>query len=89
MDPPAAGYLCGSCRNGGAAMSAPKPPCAPACPRRSSTCHNRKFCEEWGVYEDAQAAYKAAVEAAKREDDDYASARKGHVTEEVLRGRRR
>lgn len=89
MGPPAAGYLCGSCCNGGAAMSAPKPPCVPACPRRSPTCHNREFCKEWGVFQDALAHHKAIAAAARREEDDYEKARKGHVHDDVLKGRRR
>ena len=70
-------------------MSKPKPPCAPACPRRSSDCHDREFCEKWGAYQDALEQYKAVISAAKREVDDYAFARKGHVHDDVLRGRRK
>lgn len=70
-------------------MSMPKPPCAPACTRRSPTCHNREFCVDWGIYQDAMARYRSAIEAARKEDDDYTFARKGHVNDDVLRGKRK
>ena len=41
-------------------MSKPEPPCSRDCPRRraSPNCHNRDYCREWGLYEDADAAWK-------------------------------
>jgi len=53
-------------------MSRPQPPCGRNCPRRSAApnCHNRDYCEDWGKYEDAVAAWKATEFKGRMEERD-------------------
>lgn len=57
-------------------MGKPLPPCVPDCEKRSLNCHNREVCAAWGRYQVALAEYRRCVKAAKRQEDDFTTARR-------------
>ena len=57
-------------------MAKPMPPCTRDCPRRSMVCHDKEICPEWGDYQTALAAWHAAIQGAKKKEDDLRVARR-------------
>lgn len=47
------------------------PPCHKDCPKRSTVCHDRKVCPDWGVYQDELKAFNEMRRRRKDAETDY------------------